>query len=101
MRLYIASQNLIVWTKYPGYDPEVRTYTKKPQKRGVDFGTYPGTKTFLVGLKFIINIIMSQNFKYCLIIYLGIISIVSCNVLDEEPFTQPSTENSIKMKLTL
>ena len=52
MRLYIAGQNLIVWTKYPGYDPEVRTYTKNPQKRGVDFGTYPGTKTFLVGLKF-------------------------------------------------
>ena len=25
----------------PGYDPEVRTYTKNPQKRGVDFGTYP------------------------------------------------------------
>ena len=39
---------------------------------------------------------MSQNFKYCLIIYLGIISIVSCNVLDEEPFTQPSTENFYK-----
>ena len=52
MRLYISGQNLIVWTKYPGYDPEVRTYTKNPQKRGVDFGTYPGTKTFLVGLKF-------------------------------------------------
>ena len=39
---------------------------------------------------------MSQNFKYCLIIYLGIVSIVSCNVLDEEPFTQPSTENFYK-----
>ncbi len=52
MRLYISSQNLIVWTDYPGYDPEVRTYTKNPQKRGVDFGTYPGTKSFLIGLKF-------------------------------------------------
>lgn len=52
MRLYISGQNLIVWTDYPGYDPEVRTYTKNPQKRGVDFGTYPGTKSVLIGLKF-------------------------------------------------
>jgi len=52
MRLFISGQNLIVWTDYPGYDPEVRTYTKNPQKRGVDFGTYPGTKSLLIGLKF-------------------------------------------------
>ena len=52
MRLYLSGQNLIVWTDYPGYDPEVRTYTKNPQKRGVDFGTYPGTKSFLIGLKY-------------------------------------------------
>ena len=52
MRVYFSGQNLVVWTDYPGYDPEVRTYTKNPQKRGVDFGTYPGTKTYLLGLKF-------------------------------------------------
>ena len=52
MRVYISGQNLFVWTDYPGYDPEVRTYTKNPQKRGVDFGTYPGTKSLLFGLKF-------------------------------------------------
>jgi TonB-linked SusC/RagA family outer membrane protein len=52
MRLFISGQNLIVWTDYPGYDPEVITYTKNPQKRGVDFGTYPGTKSLLIGLKF-------------------------------------------------
>jgi len=52
MRVYISGQNLFVWTDYPGYDPEVRTYTKNPQKRGVDFGTYPGTKSVLFGLKF-------------------------------------------------
>jgi hypothetical protein len=52
MRVYISGQNLLVLTDYPGYDPEVRTYTKNPQKRGVDFGTYPGTKSVLFGLKF-------------------------------------------------
>ena len=51
MRVYLAGQNLVVWTDYPGYDPEVRTYTKNPQKRGVDFGTYPGTRSLLLGLK--------------------------------------------------
>ena len=52
LRIYLSAQNLVVWTDYPGYDPEVRTYTKNPQKRGVDFGTYPGTKSYLIGLKF-------------------------------------------------
>lgn len=51
-RIYASGQNIITWTDYPGYDPEVQTYTKNPQKRGVDFGTYPGTKTYLLGLKF-------------------------------------------------
>ena len=50
--LYLSGRNLFTWTNYPGYDPEVRTYAKNPQKRGVDFGTYPGTKTYLIGFKF-------------------------------------------------
>ena len=28
-----------------------RAMEKNPQKRGVDFGTYPGTRSFLIGLK--------------------------------------------------
>ena len=51
LRLYVSGQNLVTWTKYPGYDPEVQTYTKNPQRRGVDFGTYPGTKSYIFGLK--------------------------------------------------
>lgn len=53
LTFYISGKNLFTWTNYPGYDPEVKTYVKNPQKRGVDFGTYPGTKTYLIGLKFI------------------------------------------------
>ena len=53
LRIYASGQNLFTITDYPGYDPEIRTYTKNPQKRGVDFGTYPGTKTYLLGLKLI------------------------------------------------
>ena len=36
---------------------------------------------------------MNKNLKYYLTICLVVISFNSCNVLDEEPFTQPSTEN--------
>ncbi len=52
LRLYVSGQNLLTWTEYPGYDPEVQTYTKNPQRRGVDVGTYPGTKSYIFGLKF-------------------------------------------------
>ena len=51
LRLYASGQNLLTISDYPGYDPEIKTYTKNPQKRGVDFGTYPGTKIYLLGLK--------------------------------------------------
>jgi TonB-linked SusC/RagA family outer membrane protein len=52
LRLYATGQNLATWTNYPGYDPEVQTFNKDPQRRGVDFGGYPGTKTYTLGLKF-------------------------------------------------
>ena len=51
LRLYATGQNLLTFTKYPGYDPEVQTFNKDPQRRGVDFGGYPGTRTFTIGLK--------------------------------------------------
>ena len=35
----------------------------------------------------------NKNIKYYFTIFLVIASFTSCNVLDEEPFTQPSTEN--------
>ena len=52
LRLYATGQNLVTWTDYPGYDPEVQSFNKDPQRRGVDFGGYPGTRTYTLGLKF-------------------------------------------------
>jgi TonB-linked SusC/RagA family outer membrane protein len=52
MRLYAAGTNLLTWTQYPGYDPEVTSYSKDPQRRGVDFGGFPGVRTLTFGLKF-------------------------------------------------
>jgi len=52
LRIYATAQNLITITKYPGYDPEVSTFNKDPQRRGVDFGGYPGVQTYSFGLNF-------------------------------------------------
>ena len=52
LRLYLSGNNLLTWTKYPGYDPEIQSYNKDPQRRGVDFGSYPGTRRYTLGLRF-------------------------------------------------
>ncbi|MFT7196160.1 MAG: TonB-linked SusC/RagA family outer membrane protein [Marinoscillum sp.] len=50
MRMYVSGRNLFTITEYPGYDPETQAYNKDPQRRGVDFGTYPGVKSYILGL---------------------------------------------------
>ncbi|WP_438988715.1 SusC/RagA family TonB-linked outer membrane protein [Polaribacter sp.] len=52
LRVYATAQNLITITNYPGFDPEVSTFNKDPQRRGVDFGGYPGVQNFSFGLNF-------------------------------------------------
>jgi len=51
INIYVSAQNLFTITKYSGYDPLVNT-TKNAngnQSLGVDYATYPSTKTFLLG----------------------------------------------------
>ena len=43
LRVYISGNNLLTFTKYTGYDPEVGN-------RGVDYGNYPQSRTLLVGV---------------------------------------------------
>ncbi|MBB6462622.1 SusC/RagA family TonB-linked outer membrane protein [Flammeovirga kamogawensis] len=52
IRFYAAGNNLFTITDYPGFDPEVQTYNQNPQRRGIDFGSYPGTRSYIFGLKF-------------------------------------------------
>ncbi|MEO0555651.1 MAG: SusC/RagA family TonB-linked outer membrane protein [Bacteroidota bacterium] len=52
LRVYLSGRNLITITDYPGYDPEIQTYNRDPQRRGVDFGSYPGVRSYILGLKF-------------------------------------------------
>lgn len=49
LRLYIAAQNLITFTNYTGYDPEVAgDYLFA---RGIDLGQVPQARTFLAGIQ--------------------------------------------------
>lgn len=41
-RLYLQGGNLLTWTKYTGFDPEVSS--------GVDYGNYPQSRTFICGV---------------------------------------------------
>ena len=52
MRLYLSGSNLFIISNYPGYDPEVQAFNRDPQRRGIDFGAYPGTRNYVLGLKF-------------------------------------------------
>lgn len=50
IKLYLSAENLITWTKYKGYDPEVSSYEQNNLYPGIDFGAYPNSKTFITGL---------------------------------------------------
>ncbi|MOA42126.1 hypothetical protein D3C78_1641550 [compost metagenome] len=52
---YFTAQNVFTITNYKGFDPEVN-YTdqsdasKSGLSQGIDFGTYPQYRTFILGL---------------------------------------------------
>jgi TonB-dependent starch-binding outer membrane protein SusC len=50
-RLYASANNLFTFTKYPGMDPEVGFgNANQSWARGIDVGSYPQPRTFMVGL---------------------------------------------------
>ncbi|WKL49981.1 TonB-dependent receptor [Flavobacterium pectinovorum] len=50
VKFYVSAENLITWTKYTGYDPEVSSYEQNNLYPGIDFGSYPNSRTFISGL---------------------------------------------------
>lgn len=50
LQLFVTGQNLLTFTKYKGYDPEVNAYGASSVALGVDYGTYPQSKTCVIGL---------------------------------------------------
>ena len=56
-RIYVAGQNLLTFTKYPGLDPEQQTSNNVSNEQfggdvavGIDWGTYPSARTYTIGL---------------------------------------------------
>lgn len=52
LKVYLTGQNLLTWTKYRGYDPEVSYRGASTLESGEDFGGYPQSRTFMIGVKF-------------------------------------------------
>ncbi len=49
LNVYLSAQNLITFTDYSGYDPEVNTFSGNDRRQGVDLGAYPSAKTYNLG----------------------------------------------------
>ena len=45
-RVFARAENLITWTKYWGFDPEIGS---SPTSLGVDYGVYPQARTYTLG----------------------------------------------------
>ncbi|WP_439581351.1 TonB-dependent receptor [Dyadobacter bucti] len=54
LRVYVSAQNVLTFTKYKGFDPEVNYSsdgnTNSNRNLGLDYGSYPNAKSYTVGL---------------------------------------------------
>lgn len=50
INVFATGYNLLTITKYSGFDPEVNQYAANGPSMGVDYGTYPQSRTFLFGV---------------------------------------------------
>jgi len=50
IRFYFSAQNLVTWTKYTGYDPEVSRNGQSTLTQGIDYAVYPNAKLFTGGV---------------------------------------------------
>lgn len=48
LQFYVTGENLITWTHYTAYDPDISSYSGL--QIGVDDGSYPQSRTFIFGL---------------------------------------------------
>ncbi|AFD05453.1 SusC/RagA family TonB-linked outer membrane protein [Solitalea canadensis] len=56
LRLYVTGENLLTFTNYKGFDPEVSVYGNSTEAKvaniapGIDYGTYPQVRSYLFGV---------------------------------------------------
>jgi hypothetical protein len=49
-RVYVSGKNLLTFTDYSGFDPEVGRFGTSNIRQGYDLGGYPSARTYLIGL---------------------------------------------------
>jgi hypothetical protein len=50
LAVYVTGQNLLTFTNYSGFDPEVNAYGNSAVELGIDYGTYPQAQSVIIGL---------------------------------------------------
>ncbi|MBK7172049.1 MAG: TonB-dependent receptor [Bacteroidales bacterium] len=50
LSVYVTGQNLLTFTNYSGFDPEVNAYGNSATEMGIDYGTYPQSRSLIIGL---------------------------------------------------
>ena len=51
VQIYLSGKNMFTFTSYSGYDPEVSRFGTNNLSMGADFGSYPVSKIYMIGLK--------------------------------------------------
>ncbi|MFC2126668.1 hypothetical protein ACFLU5_17920, partial [Bacteroidota bacterium] len=51
IRVFVTGTNLLTFTDYTGYDPEVANFTNQDATIGVDLSAYPTARTYTFGLE--------------------------------------------------
>ncbi|MFL5386406.1 MAG: SusC/RagA family TonB-linked outer membrane protein [Longimicrobiaceae bacterium] len=51
-RLYLSGSNVLTWTDYRGFDPEVSSFGTGNLNRGIDIGAYPAARSWVFGINF-------------------------------------------------
>jgi hypothetical protein len=54
-KIYVSGQNLLTFTNYHGYDPEVSQTGSNSLIKGLDRGSYPANKTFTLGFNLMLK----------------------------------------------
>lgn len=47
---FVSASNLLTWTNYSGMDPEVNQWGGNGAVQGIDWGTYPQNRSFVLGV---------------------------------------------------
>ncbi|MES2730919.1 MAG: TonB-dependent receptor [Bacteroidota bacterium] len=50
-RIYVSAQNLLTFTKYTSYDPEIGSRFGAQLTSGIDYGQFPAARTIMIGVQ--------------------------------------------------